>query len=41
MWFEGKWIQLELRNTNAACFLLYVEDRSKDKHIHKNRHEQM
>jgi hypothetical protein len=43
MWFEGKWMKLEDimlsevskdHYTKAACFLSYVEDRSKDKHIH-------
>jgi hypothetical protein len=38
LWFEGKWMQLEnimlsevsrLRKTKVACFLSYVEDRSK------------
>jgi hypothetical protein len=38
MWFESKWMQMEdimlsevsrLRKTKAACFLSYVEDRSK------------
>jgi hypothetical protein len=26
-----------IRDTKAACFLSYMEDRSKDKHIHKNK----
>jgi hypothetical protein len=48
MWFEGKWMQLEnitlselsrIRNTKATSFLSYVEERSKDKHIHKNKHD--
>jgi hypothetical protein len=43
MWFQGKWMQLEdsmlnevtrIRNTKATCFLSYMEDRSKEKHIH-------
>jgi hypothetical protein len=24
-------------NTKSPCFLSYVEDKSKDKHIHKNK----
>jgi 23S rRNA maturation mini-RNase III len=28
-----------LRNTKAACFLSYMEDRSKDEHRHKNKHD--
>jgi hypothetical protein len=28
-----------IRDTKAACFLSYMEDRSKDKHIHKNKHD--
>jgi hypothetical protein len=44
MGFEGKWMQLEdvmlnevsqIRNTKDTCFLSYMEDRSKDKHIYK------
>jgi hypothetical protein len=30
-----------IRNTKEACFLSYVEDRSKDKHIFQNKHEHM
>jgi hypothetical protein len=46
---EGKWIQLEdivLRGVSQAqkdkgsCFLSFMEDRSKDKHIHKIKHDQ-
>jgi hypothetical protein len=47
MGLESKWMQLEdimlsevrLRNTKFACFFSYVKDRSKDKHIHKNKHD--
>jgi hypothetical protein len=47
MWLESKWMQLEdimlrlarLRNTQVECFLSYMEDRSKDKHIYKNKHD--
>jgi hypothetical protein len=44
MGFEGKGMQLKdimlseagrLRNTKAAYFLSFMEDRSKNKHIHK------
>jgi hypothetical protein len=28
---------VRLRNTNATCFLSYVEDKSKDKHVHKKQ----
>jgi hypothetical protein len=28
-----------IRNTKDECFLSYVEDRCKDKHIHKNKHD--
>jgi hypothetical protein len=28
-----------IRNTKDACFLSYLEDRSKDKHIHKNKYD--
>jgi hypothetical protein len=28
-----------IRYTKAACFLSYVEGRSKDKHINKNKHD--
>jgi hypothetical protein len=47
MWFEGKWMQLEDimlhaviqdQTHKASCFLPYVEDRSKDEHIYKNKH---
>jgi hypothetical protein len=27
------------RKIKATCFLSYVEDRSKDKHVHKNKHD--
>jgi hypothetical protein len=46
-WFEGKWMQLEdvmlseearIRITKAKCFPSYMQDRSKDKHIYKNKH---
>jgi hypothetical protein len=45
--FEGKWIQLEDiilsevsqdQKHKDACFLSYVEDRSKNKHIHKKKY---
>jgi hypothetical protein len=48
MGFEGKLMQLEeimLSETSqdqknkVAYFLSYEEDRSKDKHIHKNKHD--
>jgi hypothetical protein len=48
LWFEGKWMQLEDimlnevsqdQNTKAACFLSYVEDKSNDKHVNKNKHD--
>jgi hypothetical protein len=47
MGFEGKWMQLEdimlsevrIRNTKDTCFLSYMEDRCKDKHIYKNKHD--
>jgi hypothetical protein len=48
MGFECKWMQwriscyvklARIRNIKDACFLSYVEDRSKDKHIHKNKHD--
>jgi hypothetical protein len=41
--FAGKWIEIEItmlsevcqfKKTEVTCFLSYVEDRSKDKHIH-------
>jgi hypothetical protein len=47
---EGKWMQLEVNGSNhakllsqaqkdkATYFLLYMEDRSKNKYIHKNKH---
>jgi hypothetical protein len=49
MWFESKWMQLEdmlsevsqAQKQKRPCFLLYVDDRSKDKHIHKNNHDYM
>jgi hypothetical protein len=36
-----KWKEMEearLRKTKAACFFSCMEDRSKDKHIHKNKY---
>jgi hypothetical protein len=49
MWFEGKQMQLEdimlnevsqAQNHKGCMFSLsYVQDRSKDKHIHKNKHD--
>jgi hypothetical protein len=48
MEFADKWVQMEDIMLNEVsqdqkhkdtCFLSYVEDRSKDKHIHKNKHE--
>jgi hypothetical protein len=48
MWFEGKWMYLEDimlsevsqdQKHKAMCFLSHQEDRSKDKHIHKNKHD--
>jgi hypothetical protein len=48
MWFEGKWMQLEdimlsevsyTQKHKVCMFLSYMEDRSKDKHIHKNKHD--
>jgi hypothetical protein len=47
MGFEGKWMQrkdiilseVRIRNTKDTCFLSYVEDGSKDKHIPKNKHD--
>jgi hypothetical protein len=49
MWFEGKWMQLEgimlsevrIRNTKAAYFLSHMENKSKDKHIYKNKHDHL
>jgi hypothetical protein len=47
-WFEGKWMQLEDimlsevsqdQKHKGHMFLSYMEDRSKDKHIYKNRHD--
>jgi hypothetical protein len=29
----------QIRNTKAASFLSNVEDRSKDKNVHKNKHD--
>jgi hypothetical protein len=46
--FEGKWMQLEDimlsevsqdQKHKATCFLSYMDDRSKDKQIHKNKHD--
>jgi hypothetical protein len=31
--------QDRLRKTKATCFPSYVEDRSKDKHVHKNKND--
>jgi hypothetical protein len=47
-WLEGKWMQLEDitlcevsqdQKHERQCFLSYFEDRYKDKHIHKNKHD--
>jgi hypothetical protein len=40
-WIGGhhvKWSKM-WSETQGTCFLSYVEDRSKDKHIHKNYHD--
>jgi hypothetical protein len=48
MEFEGKWMQwrtsyklklARIRNTKDTCFLSYIVDRTKDKHIYKNKHD--
>jgi hypothetical protein len=46
MWFQGKWMQLEdvmlsevSQDHNSHMFSLYVDDRSKDKDIHKNKED--
>jgi hypothetical protein len=48
MGFEGKWMQLEdimlseVSQKNKTCmFFPYVEYRSKNKHIHKNKHDHL
>jgi hypothetical protein len=28
-----------IKNTKEACFLSYMEDRPKGKHMHKNKHD--
>jgi hypothetical protein len=48
--FKGKWMQMEeimlrklarIRNTKDACFPSCREDRSKDKHIYKTKHDRI
>jgi hypothetical protein len=48
MWLEGKWMQLEdiilsevrqAQKDKGHMFSSYVEDKSKGKHIHKNKHD--
>jgi hypothetical protein len=49
MWLEGKWMQLEdimlsevsqdQKKQKPYVFLSYMEDQSKDKNIHKNKHD--
>jgi hypothetical protein len=51
MGFESKWIQLEeimlsevsqdQKHRKNACFPLCREDRSKDKHVHKNKYDRI
>jgi hypothetical protein len=37
--FQETDISRKRRNSKVTCFLSYLEDRSKDKHIHKNKHD--
>jgi hypothetical protein len=38
-WRTSRQVKLaRIRNTKDTCFLSYVEERSKDKYIHKNKH---
>jgi hypothetical protein len=35
----GNHAKHRIRSTKDACFLSYLEDRAKDKHIYKNKHD--